>query len=110
MMVRISEIQVAPERLQEYNAILAEEAAASVRLELGVIAIFPMFQRENPTDIRILEIYASRAAYDAHIQSPHFHKYKTTTLSMVTSLKLIDMERLDPETMPLIFAKLRGDR
>jgi 4-carboxymuconolactone decarboxylase len=110
MMVRISEIRIAPERLQEYKAILAEEAAASVRLEPGVIAIFPMFQRESPTDVRILEIYANRAAYDAHIQSPHFQKYKTTTLSMVTSLRLIDMDRLDGETMPLIFSKLQRGR
>ena len=83
MMVRISEIQIDPARLDEYNAILKEESEASVRLEPGVISIFPMYQREHPTEVRILEIYASRAAYESHIQSPHFQKYKTTTLPMV---------------------------
>lgn len=33
MMVRISEIQIEPNRLDEYKAILTEEAEASVRLE-----------------------------------------------------------------------------
>ena len=109
-MVRISEIQIDPARLDEYNAILKEESEASVRLEPGVISIFPMYQRENPTEVRILEIYASRAAYESHIQSPHFQKYKTTTLPMVKALKLIDMETLDPATMPTIFGKMRSGK
>jgi quinol monooxygenase YgiN len=110
MIVRISEIQIVPEHLDEYKAILKEEAAASVRLEPGVISIFPMFQRENPTEVRILEIYASRAAYEAHIKSPHFERYKITTLPMVRSLKLVDMETMDPATMPAIFGKMRRDK
>jgi quinol monooxygenase YgiN len=110
MMVRISEIQIDPSRLDEYNAILKEESEASVRLEPGVISIFPMYQRENPTEVRILEIYASRAAYESHVRSPHFERYKTTTLPMVKSLKLIDMALIDPATMPTIFAKMRGGR
>ena len=108
MMVRISEIQIDPARLDEYNAILKEEAEASVRLEPGVISIFPMYQRENPTEVRILEIYASKAAYESHIRSPHFQTYKTTTLPMVKSLKLIDMALIDPATMLAIFAKMQG--
>jgi quinol monooxygenase YgiN len=110
MMVRISEIQIDPARLDEYNAILKEESEASVRLEPGVISIFPMYQRENPTEVRILEIYASRAAYESHIKSPHFEKYKTTTLPMVKSLKLLDMEMIDPATMTTIFAKMQGKK
>jgi quinol monooxygenase YgiN len=110
MMVRISEIQIDPARLDEYNAILKEESAASVRLEPGVISIFPMYEREHPTEVRILEIYASRAAYESHIQSPHFQTYKTSTLPMVKSLKLIDMEMIDPATLPTVFAKMQGNR
>ena len=110
MMVRISEIQIDPARLDEYKAILKEESEASVRLEPGVISIFPMYQRDDPTQIRILEIYASRGAYESHIQSPHFQTYKTTTLPMVRSLKLIDMEMIDPATMATIFAKMQGHK
>ena len=45
MLVRISEIEIVPEYLDEYKAILKEESAASVKLEPGVIAIFPMFEK-----------------------------------------------------------------
>lgn len=65
-----------------------------------------MYQRDNATEVRILEIYASREAYQAQIESPHFQHYKTTTLKMVKSLKLIDMETIDPETMSSIFEEL----
>ena len=107
LLVRIAEVQIDSRYLEEYVAILKEEAEASVRLEPGVISIFPMFQRENPTEIKILEIYASREAYEAHLKTPHFQKYKTTTLEMIRSLKLVDMQAADAGTMAEIFKKAR---
>jgi quinol monooxygenase YgiN len=108
MLVRISEIEIFPQHLQEYQRILNEEAEASVRLEPGVLCIFPSAQKDNPTQIRILEIYASRDAYDAHIKAPHFQKYKTSTSEMVKSLRLVDMHAMNAEAMPLIFKKMSG--
>ncbi|MFD2570518.1 putative quinol monooxygenase [Spirosoma soli] len=110
MMVRLSEIEIDPVHLDEYKAILKEESAASVKLEPGVIAIFPMYQKENPTSVRILEMYADRAAYEQHLKTAHFQKYKTTTLNMVKALKLVDMESIDASTMPLLFRKVKEDR
>lgn len=107
MMVRISEIEIAPEYLEAYKSILKEEAAASVKIERGVIAIFPMYQQLNPTQIRILEIYANKAAYQSHLQTTHFKNYKSSTLKMVKSLKLVDMESIDKDTMQKIFKKLK---
>ncbi len=106
MMVRIAEIEIFPEFKKEFTAILKEEAAASVNVERGVIAIFPMVQKENPTQIRLVEVYASRGAYEAHLKTPHFLLYKTSTIKMIKSLKLIDMKSLDTETMSLIFKKV----
>lgn len=105
-MIRISEIEIDSNYLKEYNAILQEESRASVQLEAGVIAIYPLYQKENPTQIRILEIYANREAYEAHLKTPHFQKYKTSTLKMVKSLKLVDMNNIDSPTMAEIFRKM----
>jgi quinol monooxygenase YgiN len=107
MMIRISEIGIKPEYLDEYLSILKEESKASVELESGVISIYPMYQKENPTQIRILEIYSDKKAYESHLETPHFKHYKTTTLKMVNSLKLIDMNAIDGGTMPMIFKKLK---
>lgn len=106
MMIRIAEIEIHPQNLTEYKAILKEESEASIRLEPGVISIFPMYQKANPTQVRILEIYASREAYELHLKTPHFQKYKTTTLHMVKSLQLTEMEAIDAATMTKIFSKL----
>ncbi|WP_281540735.1 putative quinol monooxygenase [Maribacter aestuarii] len=106
MMVRIAEIEVDPDYLEEYISILKVEAEASVRLEPEVICIYPMFQKENPNQIRLLEIYANKAAYESHLQTPHFKHYKESTLPMVKSLQLVDMEAIDKKTMVNIFKKM----
>jgi quinol monooxygenase YgiN len=107
MIIRLSELEIDTTYLEEYNRILQEEAEASMRLEPGVISIFPMSQKENPNQIRILEIYASKEAYESHLKTPHFQKYKTTTLKMVKALKLVDMNAIDADTMSKIFSKLK---
>jgi quinol monooxygenase YgiN len=106
LMIRIAELEIDSSYLVEYNNILQEESHASVQLEPGVIAIFPIYQKQDPTQIRILEIYANREAYESHLKTPHFLKYKSSTLKMVKSLKLVEMNSIDPEAMKEIFRKL----
>ncbi|QQV79126.1 antibiotic biosynthesis monooxygenase [Sphingomonas aliaeris] len=102
-MVRIAEIEVDPDQLAAYKAILAEEQEASVRLEPGVLMLHSVAIAAQPNQIRLLEVYADRAAYEAHIRSSHFVKYKTSTERMVRSLKLI-------ETTPILLcAKAAAD-
>ena len=107
MMIRIAEIKIDSNYLEEYKTILKEESSASVKSEPGVISIYPMYLKSDPTQVRILEIYASTEAYESHLKTSHFQKYKTTTLKMVKSLKLVGMEAIDPETMPALFVKLK---
>ena len=107
MIVRIAEIEVYPQYLTEYLAYANEVDRLSVELELGVICLFPMQSAEDSTQIRILEIYASEEAYQQHLKTDHFQKYKQGTLHMVKSLNLPTMQPLDPETMKMIFRKQR---
>ena len=107
MIVRLAEIEVYPEHLQEYLKFAGEVDRLSVEREPGVVCLFPMQSAEDSTQIRILEIYASEEAYQSHIKTAHFLKYKQGTLHMVKSLKLPTMQPLDPETMNLIFSKQR---
>ena len=107
MMIRIAALEIDANHIPEYLEILKEEAAESVKLESGVIAIYPMYEKETPTSITIIEIYANEAAYQSHLKTPHFLHYKTSTKNMVKSLKLIDMEAIDHESMFQIFKKLQ---
>src|SRR5215212_11301316 len=89
-MVRIAELEIDPAQLDAYKAILAEEQEASVRLEPGVLMLHSVELADSPTSIRLLEVYANRSAHEAHLRAPHFIKYKTSTETMVKSLRLIE--------------------
>lgn len=95
-LVRLSKITVDPARLAAYNAFLQEEIEASLRLEPGVLALYAVSAKDAPEQVTILEIYADRAAYESHIATPHFRKYKEGTLDMVLSLQLVDVVPLIP--------------
>ena len=107
LIIRIAEIEVHKKYLNEYLAAAHEVGATSVKEEEGVICIFPMQVKDKPTTIRIVEIYRDEAAYQSHLQTPHFQAYKQGTLHMVKSLRLVPVDALAPEAMPLIFEKLK---
>lgn len=106
MLVRISEIEVYPEYLDEYMKFALTVGATSVREEPGVVAIFPMIQQRDSCQIRIIEIYADQEAYRHHINTEHFQTYKQGTLHMVKQLDLVDMIPMNPSAMSDIFRKL----
>jgi quinol monooxygenase YgiN len=87
---RFAELEIEPSQLARYTAALQEEMATSIRVEPGVLAIYAVAQRDNPAKLRFFEIYASEAAFRAHIASPHFKKYVETTKSMIRSRVLLD--------------------
>jgi len=94
--VRLSKIEVYPESLDEYIEYVTEVGEVSLRTEPGVLTMYAVAEKENSCRITILETYASRKAYDKHIASAHFQKYKQGTLHMVKSLELIDQTPLNP--------------
>ena len=85
--VRMAELDIDPAQLDAYKAFLTEEIEASVRLEPGVLSLSAVSVKGDPTRIRILEVYADQAAYEAHLKAPHFLKYKNGTTAMVRSLR-----------------------
>ena len=98
--VRLAEIEIYPKLLEEYLSFAKEVGTVSMATEPGVIGLFSMQDKADPCKVYILEVYADQQAYQAHLQTAHFKKYKEGTASMVKSLKLID-------TNPLVTATLR---
>lgn len=95
--VRLSRITVDPDRLAEYLVFTTECGRRSMADEPGVLMMYSMQDKAHPEQITILEIYADRAAYERHIKTPHFQKYKQGTLAMVRKLELLDQIPLIPE-------------
>ncbi|XAZ24161.1 antibiotic biosynthesis monooxygenase [Sinorhizobium sp. B11] len=98
--VRMAELEIDPDTIETYRALLIEEIEASVALEDGVLSLNAVSIKDHPNIIRILEVYADRDAYEAHLQTPHFLKYKKETSGMVTSLTLIDVDPIAMRSKP----------
>ncbi len=90
-MVRIAKLQIDSSQLDRYTTELKEEIEASIRLEPGVLTLYAVAEKENPSSITIFETYASEDAYKSHLETPHFKKYKAGTKEMVKSLQLIEV-------------------
>ena len=95
--VRLARIVVDSTQLASYKALLKEGVEAAMRTEPGVLSLYAVFEKKRPNHLTILEVYANEAAYQAHLKTPHFLKYKKGTQAMVQELELIDTDPLIPE-------------
>lgn len=94
-MVRLAKLVIDSAQLESYKTALKEEIETSVRVEPGVFTLYAVAEKDHPTHITILEIYADTVAYKAHLQTPHFIKYKNGTRDMVKSIELV-------KTVPIV--------
>ena len=97
-MVRMARIVVDPAQLDSYRAALKEGIETAVRVEPGVLTLFAVYEKDHPTHVTVLEVYKDEEAYRAHLETPHFKKYKSITKDMVQSLELVDVEAIGLET------------
>ena len=84
-----AELDIDPAHLEDYKAAVTEQIETAVRTEPGVLALYAVFENENPTRVRVFEVYLDVEAYQSHLETAHFKKYKATVEKMVRSLKLI---------------------
>jgi quinol monooxygenase YgiN len=99
--VRIARIVVDSIQLENYRFALKEHAEAAVKKEPGVITLYAVYDKDKPTNVTVFEIYASVPAYQSHILTAHFLKYKKTVENMVKSLVLTDVLPIALESKPL---------
>jgi quinol monooxygenase YgiN len=93
--VRIAELEIDPTHLERFKASAKQQIKAAVRVEPGVLALYAVSVKDNPTFIRVFEVYADEEAYRAHLDTPHFKRFREETNDIVKSRKLID-------TVPII--------
>ena len=91
-MYRIAKIKVDASQLDKYTSALKEQMNAAIQLEPGVLSYTAVADKKDATSITIFEVYASQEAYQSHIVTSHFKKYKETVKDMVLSLELTDID------------------
>ncbi len=90
--VRLAELDIDPAQVESYKAALRQEIETSIRVEPGVLALDAVSVKGHPEQIRLFEVYRNAGAYQAHLRSAHFRKYKEGTATMVKGLRLIETE------------------
>ncbi|MCF0056059.1 putative quinol monooxygenase [Dyadobacter sp. CY356] len=88
---RIAKLEVYPTDVEAYKDALAQHAKTAVKVEKGVLALQAVQDKTHPELFTVFEVYASEEAYQFHLKTPHFIKYKNGTLKMVKSLELIEV-------------------
>jgi quinol monooxygenase YgiN len=87
--VLIVELEIDPAQLEQFKAAVKENGEAAVRVEPGCREFNAVFEKDDPTHVRLFEVYDNADALKAHAETAHFKKYAELTKDMVKSRKRI---------------------
>ena len=76
---------------------------AALRVEPGVLAIYAVADKNDPTKLTFIELYVDEATYQIHRDTPHFQKYFHTTKDMIADrvlLEAVPVELRDKHNTP----------
>lgn len=57
--VQVAEIEIDPAQLEDYRAAVREQIETAVRVEPGVLVLYAVSEKDNPTHVRVFEIAVS---------------------------------------------------
>ena len=89
-MIRIAHLVIDTAFIEPYRIAVEKHSKAAIANEPGVLTLYALYEKDRPTQVTVVEIYASKEAYQHHIKTPHFLEYKQSTLHMVKSLQLVE--------------------
>ena len=69
-------------------------ASASARDEPGCRQFDVCHDPDHPDHVFLYEVYDDRAAFDAHLSTPHFKSFDAATAGMIRSKKVRALTRL----------------
>ena len=72
------------------------QARTSVEAEEGCVQFDVCTDPDDPTAFFLYELYTDRAAFDAHLASPHFEAFDATVAPWVASKTVHAYERAWP--------------
>ncbi len=96
MYVVTVEFDVHAQHLAAFVPLMRENARASRAREPGCRQFDVCTDPARPNCVFLYEIYADRAAFDAHLASPHFRHFDAAVRDMVAGKAVRTMLRLEP--------------
>jgi quinol monooxygenase YgiN len=74
-----------PAAWADFLPLMHHNATTSLGHEDGCLRFDVCTDPDHPNHVHLYEVYADRAAFDAHLASPHFAAFKTATEKMITA-------------------------
>jgi quinol monooxygenase YgiN len=108
--VRLAELEIDPGQMERFNAAIREGVTTAVRVEPGVLALYAVTEKDHPNRVRVFEMYKDEAAYQKHLQTPHFRKFRDTTNKMVKSRTLLDGVPIVLEAKPVAVSTTKKEQ
>ena len=68
-----------------------DEMLPGIRKEPGVVVMYAVNSKQDPTNVSILEVYSNRIAYEKHLTTSHYLKYKGRSNDMIKTVEFIDV-------------------
>ena len=96
MYVLVVNFVVKPEHVREFTAAIRENARASRETEPGCRQFDVCVAPEDPAKIVLYEVYDDRAAFVAHLKTPHFLACKPKLDAWLEANTVRFLARLDP--------------
>lgn len=86
--VRVALLEIDPAQTAAFASAAKALGQASVRHELGCLALYALADQQSPGRVTVLELYRDEAAYQVHLQSAHFAAFRVATDAIVLSRQL----------------------
>ena len=85
MYVIIVDFEIDPEQIDAFLPLMRENASASARDEPGCRQFDVCHDPDPLGHVFLYEVYDDRAAFDAHLSTPHFMSFDAATAGMIIS-------------------------
>tara|TARA_R110002124_G_scaffold94220_3_gene238007 strand:- start:147 stop:437 length:291 start_codon:yes stop_codon:yes gene_type:complete len=86
---------IAPAHRATAYRLMRENAATSLRAEAGCKQFDVCTDAERPYTVFLYELYSDRAAFEDHLQSPHFKAFDAAVAGMIVTKEVACFARVD---------------
>jgi quinol monooxygenase YgiN len=83
LFIRLIKMEIYPDSVESFHELMSNVMLPGLKKEPGVLVMYAVAEKNQPAHISILEVYANTDAYEKHLKTSHFRKYKTKSKRMI---------------------------
>jgi autoinducer 2-degrading protein len=90
--VIVVDFKIKPGEMKNFRRLIDDNAKASVKDEPGCRRFDVLANRQDADRLLLYEIYDSRAAFDAHVKTPHFAVFNEASAPFVADKTITEYD------------------